>query len=233
MRQCSAYAVDLFGYGESDRPFDADFGLRAQADYIDRAMTALQLTKVTLVGMDIGGIVALRVAAERRDRVSRVMLIGPPALTDLPGEEIRDLLKARGGATLFGCRAGSSGPRRCSPPSSRPRWHRRATCPACWWGATWRRFSGATGPITSSRWPERWKRTRSTTWSWPRCGRQPSWCGGRATGGAPRGWRRGTSGSSRTRDTSMSTRRGGWSPRRRRTSSWSSSAASSRRNRPR
>lgn len=91
VRQCSAFAVDLFGYGESDRPFDADFGLRAQADYLDRAMTALQLTKVTLVGMDIGGIVALRVAAERRDRVSRVMLIGPPALTDLPGEEIRDL----------------------------------------------------------------------------------------------------------------------------------------------
>lgn len=91
VRQCTAFAVDLFGYGESDRPFDADFGLRAQADYLDRAMTALQLTKATVVGMDIGGIVALRVAAERRDRVSRVMLIGPPPLSDLPGAEIRDL----------------------------------------------------------------------------------------------------------------------------------------------
>lgn len=91
VRQCRAFAVDLFGYGESDRPFDADFGLRAQADYLDRALTALQLPRVTLVGMDIGGIVALRLAAERRDRVARLLLVGPPPLDDLPGAEIRDL----------------------------------------------------------------------------------------------------------------------------------------------
>jgi len=91
VRQCSAFAVDLFGYGESDRPFDADFGLRAQADYLDRALTALQLPRVTVVGMDVGGIVALRLAAERRDRVERVLLVGPPPLDDLPGAEIRDL----------------------------------------------------------------------------------------------------------------------------------------------
>ena len=41
VRQMTAYAVDLFGYGESDRPFDADFGVRAQADYLDRALTAV------------------------------------------------------------------------------------------------------------------------------------------------------------------------------------------------
>ena len=27
----TAFAVDLFGYGESDRPFDADFSIAAQA----------------------------------------------------------------------------------------------------------------------------------------------------------------------------------------------------------
>lgn len=91
VRQCTAFALDLFGYGESDRPFDADFGLRAQADYVDRALTALQLSNVTIVGMDVGGLVALRLAAERRDRVARVLLVGPPPLTDLPGAEIRDL----------------------------------------------------------------------------------------------------------------------------------------------
>jgi hypothetical protein len=35
LTQHTAYAVDLLGYGESDRPFDADFGL-AQADYLER-----------------------------------------------------------------------------------------------------------------------------------------------------------------------------------------------------
>jgi pimeloyl-ACP methyl ester carboxylesterase len=38
----TAYAVDLFGHGESDRPFDADFGIASQAEYLDAAMTASQ-----------------------------------------------------------------------------------------------------------------------------------------------------------------------------------------------
>src|ERR1041384_5934247 len=33
----TAFAIDLFGYGESDRPFDAQFGIAAQSDYLDRA----------------------------------------------------------------------------------------------------------------------------------------------------------------------------------------------------
>src|SRR6185503_9183477 len=36
----TAFAVDLFGHGESDRPFDADYGIAAQAEYLDRALTA-------------------------------------------------------------------------------------------------------------------------------------------------------------------------------------------------
>ena len=32
----TAFAVDLFGYGESDRPFDADFGIAAQAESTER-----------------------------------------------------------------------------------------------------------------------------------------------------------------------------------------------------
>ena len=36
----TAFAIDLFGYGESDRPFDAQFGIAAQSEYLDRALTA-------------------------------------------------------------------------------------------------------------------------------------------------------------------------------------------------
>lgn len=85
------FAVDLFGYGESDRPFDADFGLDAQAGYLDAAMTALQLKGATIVGLDIGALVALRLASDRGERVERLVLIGPPPLTDLAGPEIREL----------------------------------------------------------------------------------------------------------------------------------------------
>ncbi len=91
IRQATAFAIDLFGYGESDRPFDADFGFRAQAEYLDEALTALQLPRATIVGMDVGAIVALRLAVDRPERVSRLVLVGPPALSDVAGHEIREL----------------------------------------------------------------------------------------------------------------------------------------------
>lgn len=91
VRQMTAYAVDLFGYGESDRPFDADFGVRAQADYLDRALTALQLPTVTVVGLDVGAIVAMTLATVRRDRVAKLVLIGAPPLGDIQGPAIREL----------------------------------------------------------------------------------------------------------------------------------------------
>lgn len=91
VRGATAFAIDLFGYGESDRPFDADFGVRAQSEYLDQALIALQLPRASLVGMDIGAVVALRLAFDRPERVSSLTLIGVPPLNDLPGAEIREL----------------------------------------------------------------------------------------------------------------------------------------------
>jgi pimeloyl-ACP methyl ester carboxylesterase len=88
---CTAFAVDLFGYGESDRPFDADFGIASQAEYLDRALTALRLPTATDVETDDGGAVALRLAAARVERVDRLVLVNPVALDELPGEDIRAL----------------------------------------------------------------------------------------------------------------------------------------------
>lgn len=88
---CTAFAVDLFGYGESDRPFDGDFGIAAQAEYLDRALTALRLPSATVVGLDLGGAIALRLAALRAERVDRLVLVNPVALDELPAEDIRTL----------------------------------------------------------------------------------------------------------------------------------------------
>jgi pimeloyl-ACP methyl ester carboxylesterase len=87
--QHTAYAVDLLGYGESDRPFDADFGLAAQADYLERALTALRVARAAVVGVDIGAAIALRLAALRPERVARLVLINPVPLDDLPAGDIR------------------------------------------------------------------------------------------------------------------------------------------------
>jgi pimeloyl-ACP methyl ester carboxylesterase len=87
----TAYAVDLFGHGESDRPFDADFGIAAQAEYLDAAMTALRVARAVLVGVDIGGDVALLLAATRPERVQKLVLINTPAFDELPAKDITQL----------------------------------------------------------------------------------------------------------------------------------------------
>ncbi len=103
------FAIDLLGYGESDRPFESDFGLDAQSGYLDAALTALGLARATVVGMDVGALVGLRLAIDRTDRVWRLVMVGPPPLNDIAGEEIRDLQRdtaryaLRLSRGMFGC----------------------------------------------------------------------------------------------------------------------------------
>ena len=87
----SAFAIDMLGYGESDRPFGEDFGIAAQAEYLDRAMTALRLPRATIVGVDIGGGVALRLAATRPERVDRLILVNPLAFDELPANDVKTM----------------------------------------------------------------------------------------------------------------------------------------------
>jgi pimeloyl-ACP methyl ester carboxylesterase len=90
----TAYALDLFGYGESDRNPDADFGIAAQAEFLDAAMTALRIARATIVGVDIGGDVALRLAVTRPDRAARLVLINVPAFEEVPAGDIGALQRS-------------------------------------------------------------------------------------------------------------------------------------------
>jgi pimeloyl-ACP methyl ester carboxylesterase len=92
----TAFAIDLFGYGESDRPFDAQYGIAAQSDYLDRALTALRLSKATLVGIDLGGAVAMHLAFNRPERVERLVLINPIAFDDVPGDDVKSMQRNTG-----------------------------------------------------------------------------------------------------------------------------------------
>jgi len=87
----TAFALDLFGYGESDRPFDADYGIASEAELVDRALTAMRLPKATVVGLDLGGAVALRLAASRPERVERLLLVNPIALDEIPAGDVTSL----------------------------------------------------------------------------------------------------------------------------------------------
>jgi pimeloyl-ACP methyl ester carboxylesterase len=93
----TAFAIDLFGYGESDRALEADFGIAAQADYIDRAMTVLRVAQADVVGVDMGAAVALALAARRPARIRSLVLVNPGDTAALRGAEFAELqrLQAR------------------------------------------------------------------------------------------------------------------------------------------
>ncbi len=70
-------AVDLPGFGESDKPvgasYDARFFARAVIDLLD----ALELDRAHLIGNSLGGRVALEVGLRHADRVGRLALLAP------------------------------------------------------------------------------------------------------------------------------------------------------------
>ncbi len=74
----TAWAVDLLGHGESDRPADGAFGVAAQALCVEQTMTSLRIGRATVVGVDLGAAVAVQLAATRPARVHGIVLISPP-----------------------------------------------------------------------------------------------------------------------------------------------------------
>lgn len=74
-RGLRAVAVDLVGFGRSDKP--AEVGAHSYARQVEwvRALVfdVLDLREVTLVGQDWGGLIGLRLATENADRVARIV----------------------------------------------------------------------------------------------------------------------------------------------------------------
>ncbi len=70
-------AVDLPGFGDSDKPigapYDARFFANAGIDLLD----ALELERAHLIGNSLGGRIALEIALRNADRVDRVGLLAP------------------------------------------------------------------------------------------------------------------------------------------------------------
>lgn len=85
----TAYALDLLGYGASDRPIDASFGVDAQAAYVTRAMRELSISASTLVASDVAAVIALAVAQQDPSMVRRLVLVSPTAPDALPGPDVR------------------------------------------------------------------------------------------------------------------------------------------------
>lgn len=68
-------APDLFGFGFSDKPHDAEYTIEWQARNIIRLMDELKIESATLVGSSYGGAVADFCALDFSDRVERLALV--------------------------------------------------------------------------------------------------------------------------------------------------------------
>jgi pimeloyl-ACP methyl ester carboxylesterase len=72
-----AIAVDLPGFGCSDRPWPFDYSVNGQARGLVDFLDARGIARAVLVGNSLGGAAAMLVAAEHPGRVSALVLVDP------------------------------------------------------------------------------------------------------------------------------------------------------------
>ena len=71
----SVWALDLPGFGYSDKPKDFGYTLADYADFMAKFMDAEAIPKATLVGNSMGGSIAMMTCLMHPDRVERLVLI--------------------------------------------------------------------------------------------------------------------------------------------------------------
>jgi pimeloyl-ACP methyl ester carboxylesterase len=99
-------APDIVGFGATERPDDVVYSLRTWTDHIWAFLDAHGIEKTAIVGNSLGGRIALQMATDRPDRITKMVLMGAPGvgmtLTDglaalrayePSHDEMRDLLR--------------------------------------------------------------------------------------------------------------------------------------------
>jgi 2-hydroxymuconate-semialdehyde hydrolase len=73
-------ALDLKGFGYSERPAAGDYSLAAQARLVGELMDRLGIPRAAVLGHSMGAAIALRLAANCPEKVDRLILVGsaPP-----------------------------------------------------------------------------------------------------------------------------------------------------------
>ncbi|HEX6096008.1 MAG TPA: alpha/beta fold hydrolase [Thermoanaerobaculia bacterium] len=80
MRHRRIYALDLLGYGESDKPADFPYSVPAQAEVVRGFMDAVGVREADVMGVSMGGWIALKAAADHPERVRKLVLVSSAGL---------------------------------------------------------------------------------------------------------------------------------------------------------
>ncbi len=87
-------APDLTGFGQSSRPVNADYTVKAQVARLDRFVSALGIERLHLGGNSMGGAIAGAYAARYRHKVSSLWLIAPGGVYSAQPSELAKNLEA-------------------------------------------------------------------------------------------------------------------------------------------
>jgi pimeloyl-ACP methyl ester carboxylesterase len=91
------YALDFWGFGESDRHASA-FTLSEYVNMLYGFMDQLGLNKVNLAGHGLGGMVAIRAASEQPERFLKIMIVETP----IQGAQVQSVTKPGALSRLLG-----------------------------------------------------------------------------------------------------------------------------------
>jgi pimeloyl-ACP methyl ester carboxylesterase len=75
----SVFAVDIVGFGRTDKPAIA-YTFQQMADFVLDFMNAMNIDKASLVGHSMGGGITMMVAARAPDRVEKIVLVDSSGL---------------------------------------------------------------------------------------------------------------------------------------------------------
>jgi pimeloyl-ACP methyl ester carboxylesterase len=73
-------APDIVGFGATTRPDDIVYSLRTWTDHVWAFLDAHDIEKAAIVGNSLGGRIALQMATDRPDRITKMVLMGAPGV---------------------------------------------------------------------------------------------------------------------------------------------------------
>src|SRR5918994_2487721 len=77
----TVYTLDLTGFGDSDKPISG-YGIRYGSRLLYAFCAHFGLSRVAVIGHDVGGTMAMKLAADHPDVVGRLVLVATPADED-------------------------------------------------------------------------------------------------------------------------------------------------------
>ncbi|MDW5611812.1 alpha/beta hydrolase [Mycolicibacterium sp. D5.8-2] len=84
-------APDIVGFGATHRPDDIVYSLRTWTDHVWAFLDSHGISSAAIVGNSLGGRIALQMATDHPERISRMVLMGSPGVGMTPTEGLAAL----------------------------------------------------------------------------------------------------------------------------------------------